>query len=308
MHAHSGDKHGAEAVGFPAGVAYIDGDYCPVSQARISVLDWGLLRSDATYDVVHVWKRRFFRLDKHLDRFLRSVARLQLELPFDRDGLTTVLRECVRRSALDNAYVEMICTRGVSPTFSRDPRDAVNRFIAFAIPFGWVADARQRERGLRLAVATTQRIPPESVDPTVKNYHWLDFVGGLFEAYDRGAENVVMLNARGEITEGPGFNIFLVEGGRLLTPHAGVLEGITRATVLELAAELDLPAQQCALAASRLLDADEVFITSTAGGVMPVAAVDGRPVGTHCPGPLTQRLTRLYWQKHDDARWTTPVD
>ena len=125
---------------FPPGVAYIDGDYRPMSEAKISVLDWGFLRSDATYDVVHVWRQRFFRLDKHLDRFSNSVDQLQMTLPFDRDGLTGVLMECVRLSGHDDAYVEMICTRGVSPTFSRDPRDAVNTFIAFAIPFGWVAN------------------------------------------------------------------------------------------------------------------------------------------------------------------------
>ena len=139
------------SLAFPPGVAYIEGDYRPMSEAKISVLDWGFLRSDATYDVVHVWQRRFFRLDKHLDRFQNSVERLHMELPFGREGLIDVLKECVRRSGLDDAYVEMICTRGVSPTFSRDPRDAVNTFIAFAIPFGWVANEEQRARGLNIA-------------------------------------------------------------------------------------------------------------------------------------------------------------
>ena len=185
------------------GVAYIDGDYCSIADAKISVLDWGFLRSDATYDVVHVWQRRFFRLDKHLDRFFHSVDSLHMGLPFDRAGLTNVLKECVRRSGLDDAYVEMICTRGVSPTFSRDPRDAVNRFLAFAIPFGWVANEEQRARGLRLSISDIPRIPPQSVDPTVKNYHWLDFVAGLYEAYARDAENVVLVDINGDITEGP---------------------------------------------------------------------------------------------------------
>ena len=128
---------------YPPGVAYIDGDYRPISEAKISVLDWGFLRSDATYDVVHVWHRRFFRLDKHLDRFQNSVKLMHMNLPFERGGLVDVLKECVRQSGLNDAYVEMICTRGVSPTFSRDPRDAVNTFIAFAIPFGWVANEEQ---------------------------------------------------------------------------------------------------------------------------------------------------------------------
>ena len=229
------------APAYPPGTAYIDGDFRPISEAKISVLDWGLLRSDATYDVVHVWRGRFFRLELHLDRFLNSVQRLRLELPFDRAALTATLMQCVRRSGLRDAYVEMICTRGHAADFSRDPRDAVNRFIAFAIPFSWVADDAQRQRGLHIAVRRVRRIPPSSVDPTVKNYHWLDFVNGLFEAYDRGAENVVLVDARGDIAEGPGFNLFAVKDGAVLTPAEGTLQGITRRTALELCAELAVP-------------------------------------------------------------------
>lgn len=118
-----------QEVKFPPGTAYIDGRFCPIAEATISVLDWGFLRSDATYDVVHVWNGRFFRLDRHLDRFLKSVSKLRMTLPFGREELVAVLRECVTRSQFKNAYVEMICTRGMSPTFNRDPRDAKNRFI-----------------------------------------------------------------------------------------------------------------------------------------------------------------------------------
>ncbi len=296
------------APAYPPGTAYIDGDFRPISEAKISVLDWGLLRSDATYDVVHVWRGRFFRLDLHLDRFLRSVQRLRLSLPFDRAALTATLMQCVRRSGLRDAYVEMICTRGHAADFSRDPRAAVNRFIAFAIPFSWVADAGQRQRGLHIAVSQVRRIPPTSVDPTVKNYHWLDFVNGLFDAYDRGAENVVLVDADGDIAEGPGFNLFAVKDGAVTTPAEGTLMGITRRTALELCAELAIPARQGVLAADALRAADEVFITSTAGGIMAVTRIDDARIADGHPGPLTGRLTDLYWQKHSDPAWTTPVE
>ncbi len=105
----------------PPGIAYIDGEFMPMSEAKISILDWGFLRSDATYDVVHVWENRFFRLDKHLDRFINSVGKLRLTLPVGRDELAEILAECVRQSGHENAYVDMILTRGSSPTFSRDP-------------------------------------------------------------------------------------------------------------------------------------------------------------------------------------------
>jgi len=293
---------------FPPGFAYIDGGYCPIAEAKISVLDWGFLRSDATYDVVHVWQGRFFRLDKHLDRFFASANKLRMTLPVDRNGLSAILAECVRRGGLDDAYVEMIVTRGYSPTFSRDPRDAQNRLICFAIPFGWIATAEQRQRGLNLIVAqAVDRISPRAVDPTVKNYHWLDLVAGMFEAYDRGGENVLLTDGAGHITEGPGFNLFVAKDGIITTPASGVLEGITRRTALELCAELGIEAKAGPVTSDQLSAADEVFITSTAGGIMPVTTIDGRPVGAEVPGPLTGQLTDLYWQKHSDPGWTTAV-
>jgi branched-chain amino acid aminotransferase len=295
------------APAFPPGIAYIDGDYVPMAEAKISVLDWGFLRSDATYDVVHVWQGRFFRLDAHVARFLASIEKLRMKLPFGRDRLEAILKECVRQAELDDAYVEMVLTRGVSPTFSRDPRDAVPTFIAFAIPFGWVANEDQRMRGIDLHLADQQRIPPSAVDPTVKNYHWLDLVAGLYQAYDAGAENVILRDAAGNVAEGPGFNLFAVTGETAVTPDAGVLEGITRATALELLAEMGRPAQAAPLSAAALLAADEAFITSTAGGIMAVRALDGARFPAGAPGPVTEALTALYWAKHSDPAWTTPV-
>ena len=293
---------------FPPGIAYIDGGFRPISEARISILDWGFLRSDATYDVVHVWRRRVFQLERHLDRFLHSIERMHLTLPVDRQGLSEVLIECVRRSGLDNAYVEMICTRGVSPTFSRDPRDAANTFIAFAIPFGWIANKEQRERGLNLSISDITRIPPQSVDPTVKNYHWLDFIAGLYGAYENNSDNVVLVDFDGNLTEGPGFNLFTVKDGRAVTPESGVLKGITRMTTLKLCRELNVEASLGIVNAEMARCADEIFITSTAGGIMPVTRIDGISVGDGEVGPVTQRLTILYWEKHADPDWSMSID
>lgn len=293
---------------FPEGVAYVDGDYRPLSEAKISVLDWGFLRSDATYDVVHVWDGKFFRLDRHMDRFMASVEKLRMTLPVDRDGLANILNECVSRSGMRESYVEMILTRGRSPTVSRDPRDAVNNFIAFAMPFGWIMNEEQRRRGINIVIAETRRIPVESVDPTVKNYHWLDLVAGMFESYDRGGESVVLTDLAGNITEGPGFNIFAVKGGRAATADRGVLQGITRQTAIELCEELQIPVDAGTVTADALRGADEIFLTSTAGGIMPVTRIDGKAIGDGKPGPVTGRLTELYWTKHDDPAWVTPVD
>ncbi|WP_175850201.1 aminotransferase class IV [Burkholderia cepacia] len=299
----------AEASAYPPGAAYMNGRFVPIADARVSVLDWGFLHSDVTYDTVHVWNGRFFCLDRHIARFRRSLARLRLDVPLGDDALRDILVECVRRSGLRNAYVEMLCTRGVSPTFSRDPRDAVNQFIAFAVPYGSVANERQLREGLHLhLVDDVRRIPPESVDPQIKNYHWLDLVAGLLKGYDAGAESVVLKCTDGSIAEGPGFNVFIVRDGRLRTPERGVLHGITRQTVFELAASMGIDAQAGRVDDAQLREADEVFITSTAGGIMPVTRLNGAPIGDGRPGPMTRRLFDAYWAKHEDPAWSLAVD
>jgi branched-chain amino acid aminotransferase len=288
-------------------VAFIDGEYVPIEGARIPILDWGFLRSDATYDVVHVWRGSFFRLADHVERFLAGVRRLRLRVPYERSEIERILTECVRQSGLRDAYVEVICTRGIAPPGSRDPRRASNAFYAFAIPFVWIADERQREAGLSLHISDRERISPRSVDPRTKNYHWLDLTLGLFEAYDAGAETVVLVDAADNVVEGPGFNLFVISGAALNTPATGVLEGITRRTVIELAREQGREVREGTVSADAVRRADEVLITSTAGGVMAVTTVDSAAVGDGTVGPVTRALRDGYWRLHDDPRFATPV-
>ncbi|UWQ93324.1 aminotransferase class IV [Rhodobacteraceae bacterium M382] len=285
----------------------MDGQYLPIQEAKLSVLDYGFLHSDATYDVVHVWNGAFFRLGDHLERFFRGMSELHMSIPYDAAQVTEILHNCVALSGLENAYVEFICTRGTSPEFSRDPRDAENRLIAFAIPFGSVANKEQMERGLHLAVTDVLRIPPSSVDPTVKNYHWLDMVKGLYAAYERGADTAVLIDVNGNVSEGPGFNIFAVKDGVVSTPNLSVLLGITRQTIFDLCAEMGLPCHAQDIAVKDLKSADEVFVTSTAGGVMPVSKIDGQPIGSGEVGLLSERMMALYWQLHADDRYRSVV-
>ncbi|MER9676935.1 aminotransferase class IV [Mesorhizobium sp. M0208] len=301
------DPHYVDRRRYPHGIAFMDGQYLPMSEAKISVLDWGFLHSDATYDTVHVWNGRFFRLDLHLDRFFGGIERLRMKLPYDREKIASILDDCVVLSGHKSAYVEMICTRGSSPTFSRDPRQAENRFIAFAVPFGSVANKEQLERGLHVAISETVRIPPKSIDPAIKNYHWLDLVKGLFDAYDVGAETALILDTNGHIAEGPGFNVFVVKDGSLRTPAFGILPGITRRTVFDLCAEIGLSATAADISRAEIKAACEVFITSTAGGIMPVTRIDDAAIASGQVGPITRRLMDLYWQKHDDPAWSTAV-
>lgn len=290
------------------GIAYVEGRYMPLEEATIAMLDRGFVRSDATYDVVHVWKRRFFRLEDHLDRFERSVAGLRMTLPLPREEIAAILHGCVRHAGLQDAYVQMALTRGVPPPGTRDPKLCQNRFAAFAQPFVWIANEAQRRDGLSLAVTKTQRIPPEAVDPRIKNFHWLDLTMGIFEAQDRGADVPLLPDRDGNVTEGPGFNVFALFGRTLVTPDRGMFEGMTRRSVIELAPELQLAVEERALHASELATAEEIFLTSTAGGIMPVARLDGEPVGDGRPGPVTRAMHDLYWRRHEDGWLATPVD
>lgn len=292
---------------FSAGCAWQRGAFVPIGEASVPLTDWGFLRSDATYDVVTVWDGAFFRLDAHLERFLRSCQRFRLDPGKSPGEIVAILTECVRRAGLRASYVEMICTRGQPPWGSRDPRQAANQFFAFAVPYVWIANEEQRRRGLHVIVSDVQRIPPASVDPTAKNYHWNDLTMGLLGALDAGGDTVLLTDAAGNVVEGPGFNVFAVVGGRLVTPREGVLEGITRRTVVEMAPALGIPVDLRALPAAELRGADEAFLSSSGGGVLPVTRVDGAPVGDGRVGALTQRLVDTYWAWHRDPRYATPI-
>ncbi|HEY1689957.1 MAG TPA: aminotransferase class IV [Solirubrobacteraceae bacterium] len=294
---------------FAEGCAWIEGEYVPIAEARIPILDAGFVRSDLTYDVVGVWHGSFFRLPDHLERLQRGLKRIRLRSPFTAAEIEEILFELVRRSGLRDAYVETIVTRGVPTPGDRDPRKWTPRFYAYAIPYVWIVKPEQQELGTHVVIAReTRRIPPGSVDPTVKNFHWGDLVRGLFEAYDRDAWLPLLTDGEGLVTEGPGVNVFAVLDGHLATPRRGVLEGITRMAVLDIATEMGIDVAVDDLAASALYRASEIFLTSTAGGVMPVTKLDGQKVGDGRPGPVTREIRKRYWDLHSDPRYALPVD
>lgn len=288
------------------GVGYVDGTIRPIDQVRIPIMDRGFLHSDATYDVVHVWNGSFFRLDDHLDRFARGMGKLHMSLDLDRTDIRKILAQCVMESGLDDAYVAMICTRGLPDSNSRDPRRCVNQFYAFAVPFAWVASPQDQEKGVRLHISQTHRISPQAVDPTIKNYHWLDLIRGQYEAYEHGADLALLTDDKGNVIEGPGFNVFSIKGNRVVTPGVGVLDGVTRKTAMELCQTLNLTVEERDLPIAELLDADEVFITSTAGGIMLIKVVDDyQPSGS---SQYARQLQDLYWDAHQDPRFSEAVE
>ncbi len=292
------------------GAAWMDGQIIPVKDAKISVTDWGLTRSDITYDVVHVWDGHFFRLEDYLDRFEVSIAKLRLEIPQSRADIKRILHDMVAASGLTSAYVSMVASRGTpSIPGTRDPRACDNHFYAWVVPFIWVIPTEVAKRGAHIMLASNcTRISPQSIDPTVKNYHWGDMTHALFEALDAGYDTCVLLDDRGHITEGPGFNIFAVIDGTVVTPQSGMLEGITRKTVLEICANLDLPHKARDIRADEFLQADEIFTATTAGGPVPVTRINGRILGNDAPGPMATRITETYWQWHNREELITPIE
>ena len=294
---------------YSAGIAFCEGSFVSIDQARIPLLDWGFLRSDAVQDTVSVFHGRFFRLEDHLTRFERNWQRLHMQCSYDRDTQRAILMEAVRRTGLREAYVQMIMTRGRAPIGSRDVRLANNRYWMFCIPYVWIAKPEQKERGLSMHISSILRVPKETVDPTIKHYHWLDFQMALMEGYERGADTCALVDRDGNISEGPGFNIFAVKDGIVTTPPESVcLDGMTRDTVFKLAAETNLEIRKAGVSPEALREADEVFITTTGGGVIGITSVDGRAIGSGGPGPVTRRLDDLYWSRRQAGWLTTLVD
>ncbi|MDA0997765.1 MAG: aminotransferase class IV, partial [Proteobacteria bacterium] len=275
---------------YASGCAFARGQFVPMAEATIPLADWGFIKSDVTYDVVGVWDGAFFRLDDHLERFHASMRHMRLVCPHDATDIRRIIEQCVARTGLRRAYVSMMTTRGVNPKGTRDPRDCINAFYAYVVPYIWIVPPERLDAGIDIRVTDIQRIPPGSIDPRAKNFHWGDLIQALFQAYETDAETALTLDAQGDVSEGPGFNVFAFSSGTWITPGTGVLEGVTRKTAMELITVAGDHVVAGALSRSALSSADEVFLTSTAGGIMPVRSVDGRKIGAGRPGPRTLAL------------------
>jgi len=287
-----------EAATLP--MAYIHGRMMPLSEAALPITDWGVIHSDVCYDVAPVWEGGFFRLRDYIRRFLASAAALRLEVGMEAEDIESLLCTLLGQSNLRQAYVALVVSRGTPLVAgSRDPRHCANHFYAWCVPYVHVIRPEAVEGGGATAwiSKTVRRTPRASFDPRVKNYQWGDFTMGLIEAKERGHETVILLDAEGFVTEGPGFNVFgVTAAGHVVTPEAGMLEGITRRTVLEICSELGLQAECRPLPVGELLSCAEVFISTTAGGVIPLTAINDTPVGSGAVGPMSSVIRERYWE------------
>ncbi len=302
-------KKKEDAELYSMGAAFNGTEIVPIFEARIPMIDMGFLHSDVCYDVVSVWKGSFFRLNEHMDRFEKSYQGLGFKMPFTKEEMRQILIDMVARSQLRDAYVYMCATRGL-PDLD-DPRDMEKyqqQFYAFAVDFIWLVDPEQQEIGTDVIISSVPRIPKECVDPTIKNHHWGDLTRADKEAHAKGAKTAFLLDIDGNLAEGVGFNIFIIKDGKLLTPDETCLLGITRLTVFDLAKEMNIEAKACKIPVEEVRAADEIFMCTTAGGIMPVKSLDDVPVSGGKPGPITMKLHDAFWKAHDRPEYSTPVN
>jgi len=274
---------------------YIDGQWHTRETACVSVFDHGFLYGDGVFEGIRVYNRRVFRLDAHLSRLAASARALALPLPVSLAELADLVREAVRRNRLDDAYIRLIVTRGVGD-LGIDPRTCARPTLVIIVTTIQVYPADLYASGVRLITSATRQVSHEAVDPRVKSLNYLKNILAKIDAHQAGAHEAILLNAGGFIAECTADNLFVVQAGVLRTPTPldGALEGITRGTVLDLARDLEVCAESTRLTRYDVYTADECFVTGTGAEVMPVVAVDGRPIGTGEPGPLTRRLSTAF--------------
>jgi branched-chain amino acid aminotransferase len=284
-------------------VAYVGDMFVPESHASISILDHAVLYGDGVFETVVAWAGGLFRLDAHIDRFLKSCAAVALTCPISSRQLGDLVRETVARNGLDDAYVKWILTRGSNGTPLMDPTGCVPTLIIMARPY---VD-RSTAEGLRVKTAAVRRPPGHVLDAHVKSLNYLNLVMARVEARAAGADLALMLDVSGRVCEAPGFNVFVLTDGVLKTPMHDVLRGITRDTVIVLARERGIEVVETEVELYDAYTADELFLTSTAGGLVPVVEVDGRRIGLGRPGRVFSVLHHAYLQALESDRWRTPV-
>lgn len=293
---------------FANGIAWIEGQYVPLHEARIPLADQGFMRSDLTYDVPSVWDGRFFRLDDHLTRLEASCAKLRLKVPIPRDEMKRILVEMVAKSGIRDAFVEMIVTRGLNGVRETPLKDIVENVYMLVQPYVWVMDPKDQPGGGKAIIArTVRRVPPGAMDPTVKNLQWGDMVRGLFEAADRGATYPFLTDGDSHLTEGSGFNVILVKDGVLYTPDRGVLHGVTRKSVIDAARAIGKEVRVETVPIEMTYQSDEIFMCTTAGGIMPITTLDDRQVNDGKVGPITKAIWDEYWAMHYDPAYSFEV-
>lgn len=270
---------------------YINGKYFSKEDAKISVYDHGLLYGDGVFEGMRTYSNKVFRLDEHIDRLYESALAILLTIPMSKQEMIDAVKKTVELSGLSDSYIRLVVTRG-SGSLGLDPNRTCDPQVIIIVDLVALYDRKYYDEGLKIITASTIRNHPAALSPRIKSLNYLNNIMAKLEGLQAGCMEAIMLNHKGEVAECTGDNIFIVKKGHLLTPSAdsGILEGITRNAILELANTLKIPARETTLTRHDLLVADECFLTGSAAEVIPVVSIDSRPIGDGKVGPTTKQL------------------
>jgi branched-chain amino acid aminotransferase len=276
-------------VGVPT--VWLDGKWHDRETATVSVYDHGLLYGDGVFEGIRVYGGRIFKLAEHLDRLYDSAKAIWLTIPMPKDEMAAVTEEAVRRSGIAEAYIRHIITRGVGD-LGLDPRKCPKPSVIIIVDTIRLFPEEVYETGLKVITAGTPIPHRESLSPRVKSLNYLAHIMAKVEGIHAGADEVLMLDSEGHVAEGSGQNLFVVKNGAIRTPapYAGILKGVTRDTVIELAQAAAYDMRETTLNRYDVYTADEAFFTGTASELIAIRQVDGRTIGSGKPGPVTRDL------------------
>ena len=276
-------------------IIWIDGEYHDRASARVSVFDHWLLYGDGVFEGLRAYNRRLFRLDRHVDRLYASAKAVWIEVPMAKDAMRRLVEEVVAKSGLDEAYVRLLVTRGVGD-LGLDPRKCPRPSVIIIVDSIRLWPSDRYEKGLTALTAATPINHRESLSPRIKSLNYLSHILAKVEGIAAGVDEVIMLDAGGYVAEASGMNLFAVTNGTLKTPpaYAGILRGVTRDAVIELAREATYGVEEVPINRYDLYTADEVFFTGTAAEVVGVTKLDGRVIGAGVPGPVTKELAKRF--------------
>ncbi len=274
---------------------YINGKLFEKSEARISVFDHGLLYGDGVFEGIRSYSGRVFRLQQHVDRLYESARAIHLEIPIPRAAMADAIVQTLAANSLTDAYIRVVVTRGAG-SLGLDPRKTTDPQIIIITDKIALYPPELYEHGLKIVTAATTRNHPNAVNPRIKSLNYLNNILAKIEATQAGCLEALMLNHKGELAECTGDNVFVVQHGTIHTPSidSGILEGITRASVIDLARDAGYPVIERTMDRLDVFKADECFLTGTAAELIPVIECDGRIIGDGKPGPITRELLKRF--------------
>lgn len=272
-------------------VIYLDGEWVPASEAKVSVFDHGYLYGDGVFEGIRAYNGRVWKLPEHVRRLYDSAKAIRMEIPISPQEMESVVVESCRRNDLWDAYIRLVVSRGVGD-LGLDPRKCPAATIVCIADTIKLFPPELYEHGLTIVTAATRRNLPEALNPSIKGLNYLNNVLAKMEANDAGVQEALMLTQEGYVSEGTGDNVFIVKNGAVITPaaHHGVLRGITRDLILSIGAKQGHEVYEGTLTRFDVYLADECFLTGTAAEVIPVVKVDGRLIGDGKPGPVSKAL------------------